>query len=79
MKVKMRDFSEIAMSVWAETDVDRKRELLTEAVNGFVFKGKNKANVTRFIATINKANDATQLDNIVAQLALFSTDPVVKL
>ena len=78
MTTTMISFDEMSKQVWAATDIQEKKALLTKMVETFRYKGKGNAHVVNFKSEIAKCDSIRRLDQLAANLALNVTDKVVK-
>jgi hypothetical protein len=76
--MQMKSFDAYSQQVWAANTVAAKKEILLQMVEQFHYKGKFGENVGAFKRSINACNSLAKLDSMAAQLALNSTDKVIK-
>lgn len=69
----MRNFDKLAQQVWNSSNIETKRQALSQMIDQFQYKAK----ANKFRAQAVTAN-ATKLDQLAANIMLNDTDKVIK-
>lgn len=75
MSVKANNLEQQAQSVWNTSDIEQKKVLLNEMIDGFKFKAKQE----HFRDMVEGTDKAARLDKLASDIMLCDTDKVVTL